>query len=53
MTFTNLENKTGETTEELKNIYLSAIDTLISFGATKEEAKKIVQETFKENVKEC
>ena len=50
---TALETKTGKTTQELKNIYLAAIDTLIKFGATDKEAREIVRTTFKESVDLC
>ena len=45
-----LENKTNKTSEEIKALYLSAIETLVDFGATEEQARKMVQETFKETV---
>ena len=41
---------TGKTQKELKSIYLSAIETLVDFGATEKEARKIVKQTFKESV---
>lgn len=47
---TTLELKTGKTEKEIKALYLSAIETLVDFGATEEQARKIVKETFKETL---
>lgn len=44
----NLELTTGKTEKEIKALYLSAIETLVDFGATEEQAREIVKETFKE-----
>jgi len=47
---TTLQNVTGKTEKEIKTIYTSAIETLVGFGATEEQARKIVKETFRETV---
>jgi hypothetical protein len=44
----NLTAITGKTQEEIKALYLSAIETLVDFGATEEQARGIVRDTFNE-----
>jgi len=46
----NLTTVTGKTEKEIKALYLSAIETLVDFGATEEQAREMVKETFKETV---
>jgi len=46
----NLELTTARTKKEIKALYLSAIETLVDFGATEEQAREIVKETFKETL---
>jgi hypothetical protein len=40
----------GMTTEELKSFYIQKVNEARSFGFTKEQAKQIVQETFRKNL---
>ena len=47
---TILKAKTGKTEKEIKALYLSAIETLVDFGATEDKAREIVKETFKETL---
>lgn len=46
----NLENLTGKSANEVKAFYLAAIETLVDFGATEEQAREMVKETFRETV---
>ena len=45
-----LETVTGLTEKEIKTFYLSAIETLVDFGINEDEARKIVQESFRETL---
>jgi UDP-3-O-acyl-N-acetylglucosamine deacetylase len=40
----------GMTVEELKDFYIEKVNEARTFGFTEEEAKKIVQETFRKNL---
>lgn len=40
----------GMTTEELKSFYIQKVNEAKSFGFTEEQAKQIVQETFRKNL---
>lgn len=46
----NLTTLTGKSVNEIKALYLSAIETLVDFGATEAQAREMVKETFKETV---
>ena len=46
----NLTAAIGKTEEEIKALYLSAIDTLIAFGMQEPEARKTVREVFRETL---
>tara|TARA_R110000744_G_scaffold222386_1_gene341310 strand:+ start:851 stop:1003 length:153 start_codon:yes stop_codon:yes gene_type:complete len=41
---------TGRTEAQINSLYLSAIETLVDFGATKEQAREMVKETLRETV---
>lgn len=46
----NLTAVTGKTEKEIKAFYLAAIETLVDFGATEDQAREMVKETFKETI---
>lgn len=46
----NLTAITQKTESEIKALYLSAIEMMVDFGATPEQARKMVRETFKETL---
>lgn len=46
----NLTTATGKTEKEIKALYLSAVETLVDFGATEEQAREIVKETFRDTL---
>jgi hypothetical protein len=47
---TTLTNATGRTENEIKALYLSAIETLVDFGMNEVEAREMVKETFRETL---
>ena len=46
----NLNTITGKTEQEIKAIYLSAIEMLVDFGATEQEAREMVQGSFRDTL---
>ena len=49
----NLTTLTGKSEIEIKAIYLSAIETLVGFGATNAQARKLTQQALKDTLGIC
>lgn len=49
----SIQTVTGKTRKENEKFYISAINVLMSLGYSEAEARKEVQEAYKEAIKEC
>jgi hypothetical protein len=45
-----IQKVTGKTRKELETIYTNAVKMLVQFGATPEQAREIVKQSFKDTM---